>query len=215
MKKILTSGIILTFPYLAFANIVINEIAWMGSEDSSSKEWIELYNYGDKDISIEGWKLFISKTEILLSGVIKSNSYYLLERKDDNTIEEIEADLIYKKALNNKGEIITLLNNNNELIDQVNCSAGWFAGDNTKKTTMERVDWLIEGDIKENWQNSESMHGSPKEKNFIKEKPKARVDDSYNYSETKTNSYSIYLIGLIVSSFSSYAMLIIRKSLKY
>ena len=36
-------------------DVVINEIAWMGTEASSGHEWIELYNTTGNDIDLTNW----------------------------------------------------------------------------------------------------------------------------------------------------------------
>jgi hypothetical protein len=146
--------------------IVINEIAWMGTEESYANEWIELYNNSSSLISLEEWKLFTEdkKIEAFLEGEIEGNGFYLLERTDDQTLPEIKADLIYKGNLSNKGEFLLLENSKKEMVDSVNCSSGWFKGDNKTKTTMERIDPNKES-FPENWRTSEEKGGTPKQKN--------------------------------------------------
>jgi len=177
MFKILKIGFSFLF-FLTFAfsvqaanslNIVINEIIWMGTEVSYSNEWIELYNNADEDITLDSWTL---RTEdgtptINLAGEIPANDFFLLERTDDNTLPDISADQIYKGALDNSGEILELYDNLGDLIDSVNCSAGWFAGDNETKQTMERKDPKLSGSYPNNWQTSENPGGTPKAKNSL------------------------------------------------
>jgi len=141
--------------------VAINEIAWMGTENSSYDEWIELYNNTPSSISVDGWTLKNAgeTISIELKGVIPSYGFYLLERTDDNSVLNIKADLIYKGSLKNSGEKLELFDNSNNLADSVNCEEGWFAGDNKTKQTMER-DYSGEG-----WHNSQDKHGSPKSKN--------------------------------------------------
>jgi hypothetical protein len=144
--------------------LIINEIAWAGTAASYSNEWIELYNGGDRDINLNGWILkSADKTpKISLSGIMPAKGFYLLERTDDETVPGIKADLIYKGALNNKGEDLTLYDNSGNLIDEVNCSSGWFAGDNKTKQTMERISPFASGNNSQNWKTSQSSGGTPK-----------------------------------------------------
>ncbi len=141
-------------------NVVINEIAWMGTENSANDEWIELYNNSQNPLNLGGWVLKSGDgtPEINLTGTIPAKGFYLLERTDDNTVPEIPADLIYKGALSNDGEDLKLFDNSGNLIDETNCSSGWFAGDNSTKQTMERTD---SGD----WQTSQNPGGTPKTEN--------------------------------------------------
>ncbi len=143
-------------------DIMINEIAWMGTNISANDEWIELYNSTNLPISLDGWQLVAQDEtpKINLSGTIPANGFYLLERTDDNTLPDISADQIYTGALNNIGEKLELYDNSGNLIDLVDCSSGWLAGDNVTKQTMERVE-------SKNWQSSQNTGGTPKAKNSI------------------------------------------------
>ena len=140
-------------------DIVINEIAWMGTTTSANDEWIELYNNTQNPINLDGWILRTGDgtPEIKLSGIILAEGFYLLEKTDDNTVPEIPADLIYKGALSNDGEDLKLFDNSGNLIDETNCSSGWFAGDNSTKQTMEKTS--------AGWQTSKEPAGTPKAKN--------------------------------------------------
>lgn len=158
--------IILTVPGVAKgADIVINEVAWMGQEDSSSKEWIELYNPTEGIISLMGWKLIIGKTVIPLTGKIPPKEYYLLERSNDDAVKGEKADVIFKKALSNKGEKIALSNSKDKVIDVIDCTEGWFAGDNKEKNTMERVNRSYQINNADDWQDSQQRGGTPKKEN--------------------------------------------------
>jgi len=135
-------------------NVVINEIAWMGTEISANDEWIELYNNTELPINLAGWVL----RGINLTGIIPAQGFYLLERTDDKTVPDIPADQIYTGALNNNGENLELYDSSGNLIDSANCQAGWLAGDNSTKQTMERKDANA-------WQTSQNPGGTPKAKN--------------------------------------------------
>ena len=93
-------------------NVVINEIAWMGTNASYSDEWIELYNNSDYAIDIKNWKLEANdkSPEIFLKGQIPAKGFFLLERTNDETLPDIKADLIYKGNLSNKGEYLKIIN---------------------------------------------------------------------------------------------------------
>ena len=143
--------------------VLINEIAWMGTAVSANNEWIELWNGTDSPLSLEGWalKAFDGTPEIQLEGEIPAKSFFLLERTDDNTLPGIAAGQIYAGALQNTGEKLELFNELGELIDSVDCSSGWLAGDNSTKQTMERID--------SGWQTSQSPGGTPKKQNAIQQ----------------------------------------------
>lgn len=158
LSFLLTGAFLL--PVFCSAKVVINEIAWMGTATSTpNDEWIELKNISDQKIDLTGWTLkAIDKTpQISLTGIIPTQGYFLLERTNDDTVPEIPANQIYTGALGNNGEKLELFNKENNLIDSVDCSNGWLAGDNSTKQTMERIG--------ENWQTSQNPGGTPKQAN--------------------------------------------------
>jgi len=148
-------------------DVVINEIAWMGTLTSANDEWIELYDNTSSPIDLSGWTLKAEddSPSIALKGTIPALGYFLLERTDDETVAEVKADQIYTGALENTGEKLELRDNNNFLVDIIDCSSGWFGGDNATKQTMERKNLKTNGSIAENWQNSQSAGGTPKAPN--------------------------------------------------
>ena len=172
MKKIfyLIGFLFLSLPLVvqgAFGNIVINEIAWMGTENSHNDEWVELYNNSSSDLELKDWRL-LSKNgtpEVILENKIPGKGFFILERTDDTSLPEIKADLIYKGNLNNTGEHLKLINSEGKLVDEVDCSSGWFAGDNSTKQTMERKSPLLSGNNPESWQTSQNPGGTPKAEN--------------------------------------------------
>ena len=176
MKKIRFLIIFLFFFFFplrvsASAPVVFNEICWMGNVTSSANEWIELYNPTEAVVSLDGWMISNQKgkLKINLAGEIKPDNFFLLERTDDRSVPNVPADQIYKGALANKGEKLMLENKNGETIEMVDCSIGWFAGDQTTWRTMSRISPLVSGNIASNWAISQKSDGTPKEKNdFLK-----------------------------------------------
>ena len=172
-------------------DVIINEIAWMGTKSNSSDEWIELYNNTNQSISLEGWGLYEAGGETLiepLGGIIEANSYYLIERTDDTTISDIPASQKPSGwggyGLNNNGEHLQLRDNSSVVIDEVNCSGGWFAGKTSLDyKTMERKDSAISGNEPNNWganngvavngfdAKGNPIQGTPKTKNSIGSEP--------------------------------------------
>ncbi|OGZ32088.1 MAG: hypothetical protein A2V69_01315 [Candidatus Portnoybacteria bacterium RBG_13_40_8] len=146
-------------PRTAFGAVAINEVAWMGTNISANDEWIELYNNGAEAVNLTGWLLEATDDTptINLTGIISANGYFLLERTDDSTIPDITADQIYTGALGNTGEYLKLKDNTNNVVDDLDFTDGWPAGDNSTKQTMEKT---ISG-----WQTSLNSGGTPKAQN--------------------------------------------------
>jgi len=117
----------------------INEVAWSGTEASSADEYIELA--GPVGLDLNGWRLeAVDGTPwITLTGVISTTGFYLLERTDDNTVASVPAEQIYTGALGDGGEHLRLFDAENNLVDEIDASGGWPAGDGSpQRAAMER-----------------------------------------------------------------------------
>ena len=159
-------------PVVSYLDVVINEIAWMGTTVSANDEWLELYNNTNHDIDLTGWVLkstdgtpLIDITETDITRIVPANNYYLLERTSDDTVLDIPADSIYAGALGNTGEHLQLYDNANNLIDEIDNSGGWFVGDNDSKQTMEKINPSGNGNDINNWVTSLAALGTPKAQN--------------------------------------------------
>ncbi|MFH0873372.1 MAG: lamin tail domain-containing protein, partial [Candidatus Komeilibacteria bacterium] len=185
-------------------SVVINEIAWAGTEANHFDEWLELLV--NSTTSFDGWKILGSKNgtttlEIPLSGFASSSSYILVERTDENTILDISAGFFFTGSLDNNGMKLEIYDSNNTLIDVVDCSAGWFAGDNSTKQSMERIDPLAGSDLA-NWasNNLVSKNSLDVKGNIINGTPKA--ENSVAKSSTEligglniTENFTLTLLG--------------------
>lgn len=143
--------------------VSINEIAWMGTTESSNNEWIELKNIFGSDVNLNGWQLIDQGEQIKITfgsaDKISANNFYLLERTDDNSVSSVKADKIYTGALSNTNEGLRLFDNQCNLIDEVLANSSWLAGDSVEKRTMERD---LSGF---NWHTSNIINGTPKKEN--------------------------------------------------
>ncbi len=162
-------------------SVIINEIAWAGTTSGLSEdEWIELYNPGSSSINISGWHLKAADSDpnitFPIGASIPAGGYYLLERDDNNTVSDIAADLIYTGTLSNSGEVLTLSDAANKVIDTANGNGGaWPAGSSTTYGSMERTSTSSESDsawrtntgIKKNGKNANNgdILGTPKNSN--------------------------------------------------
>lgn len=195
------------FPAQAFnaLDVIANEIAWMGTEISYNDEWIELYNNTSFSIDLDGWALKAADgaPEINLSGTVPAKGFYLLERTDDNTVPGTTADQVYKGALGNSGENLQLFDNQDNLIDQLNCSEGWFAGNNSTKQTMERINPNSSGPSPDNWQTSKNPEGTPNAKNSFgaesqPESPTSEISESSEKLSEEVEAIA-YPSGIVIN----------------
>jgi len=162
-------------------DVVVNEVAWMGTAASANDEWAELFNATDRAIDLTGWTLSAQDgtPAVALSGALLPRGFFLLERTDDNTVSDISADQIYTGALGNAGETLLLKDAAGALIDTINVDGGnWPAGNNTTKATMERVNPAA-SDSDTNWAentgvlfngldaNGNALRGTPRSQNSV------------------------------------------------
>lgn len=147
MKKFVLafSIIALFFAHSAFAAVVLNELAWMGSSASSADEWIELHNDGATPTDLTGWKITGKNgaTIALLSGSVAPHGYFLIERSDDNTVPNVPADLVvsFGKGISNDGETLKLLDGGGNTVDTAVGGKNWtkLGGDKVSKQTAQRT----------------------------------------------------------------------------
>lgn len=157
-------------------DVVINEVAWMGTLASSYDEWIELHNPTAEPIDLAGWTLSDGgDISIALSGVIAAGGYFLLERTDDTTIADIPADRIYVGTLSNSGERLVLRNAGGQIVDTADGSGGWPAGNATARASMERIDPTAP-DTPANWATNDGLtcNGRDAAGNPIRGTPRTR-----------------------------------------
>lgn len=153
-------------------DVVISEVAWMGTSTSTANEWIELYNTTGSSISLSSWTLKATDLtpNITLTGSIGAYSYYLLERTDDNSVPGITADKIYTGAMGDGGEELVLRDGSSNVIDTANQSGAWFTGTTTNRATMSRTNVSLSGTSSANWHTATTSYtigmGTPKAGNL-------------------------------------------------
>jgi hypothetical protein len=145
----------------AYTPVLINEIAWMGTTESSSNEWMELKNVSPTAVYLAGWALKSADGGIAVTFgniSIPAGGYALLERTDDTSVPGIKADIIYTGTLSNTGEQLYLFTPGCGLADTVS-AAKWQAGNAESRKTMERnSDTRV-------WYTSSVVNGTPRSQN--------------------------------------------------
>jgi len=143
--------------------IVINEVAWMGSTEHHSNEWIELKNVSSSEIDISNWWLIDQGEQIKVvfpqNTIIPAGRFFLLERTDDDSVPNVRADMIYQGILSNDEEGLRLLSLDCLIKDEVLANPKWLAGEAGSRKTMERATDFS------SWQTSVFVNGTPKQRN--------------------------------------------------
>lgn len=190
--------------------VVINEVAWSGTVSDSSGEWIELYNPGEVEIDLNGWRLVADDGEpsINLTKKIEAGEYYLLERTNDlTTITDITADQTYNGALDRTDEILRLLapdgSQNGFQVDSANINGDdWPAGTGFPDyASMERravipdsdAAWGNNNGIIKNGQDikGKPIRGTPRQQNSLYIPIDATVTASPTASPDYTPTWTI------------------------
>ncbi|MDD5099237.1 MAG: lamin tail domain-containing protein, partial [Candidatus Colwellbacteria bacterium] len=113
-----------------FLSVRFNEVAWSGDSTSAYREWIELYNPSQSEISLSGWQIEDKARDIKItfgSGhIIPADGYFLIERGEVDFITGIQADAFFSGAINNSDEELYIFDNSCVLIDRIrNTGENW------------------------------------------------------------------------------------------
>ncbi len=145
----------------AFGDVVINEVAWMGTANSDWDEWVELYNNTNSGINLTNWTLTSTGSiNVLLNGTIPAGGYFLLER-NDRAVNDVSAEQVYGgQRMGNGGEVLVLRDDLGNLVDTANAGTGhgngWAAGTNGPDHTMERINPTAP-DTTDNWATNDGL----------------------------------------------------------
>jgi len=195
-------------------DVVINEVAWMGTGANSADEWIELHNTTDSPISVENWSIYGADTGECLNFsaadgyttmIIPVHGYLIYANEKDNVKNSSGISIvdIWDKTigLNNSspGQVILYDGPNcgGNVIDTANQATGdWLAGDAPDRKTMERKDPAASGTDSSNWTtndgitrngqdaNGDPLNGTPKARNSATNPPTA--DFTYSPEQPTT-----------------------------
>jgi hypothetical protein len=165
-------------PYTArFNDIVINEIFADPSPqiDLPSVEFVEIWNRSTEDISLAGFKYSDPSSTATFGALdsIKANQYIILCARADTTEFKRYGKVIGLSpwpSLNNASDALTLVNQNNIIISQVNYSDAWYK-DAVKRSggyTLELIDPLSTCKPSQNYAASNDFSGgTPGKQNSI------------------------------------------------
>lgn len=135
--------------------VIFNEIAWMGRENATTHEWIELRNLSGKSVDLSGWQILNENERVHFTFPQKSelsDPYVVLAR---NAVKESAgAEYVFTGSLRNSNEGLRLYDNECNLIDEIPVASSWPAGNNKTKQTMER-------NIDLSWKTSVNLGGTP------------------------------------------------------
>lgn len=153
-------------------DVVINEIAWMGTVASPYDEWIEFYNNTDSSIDIGNWSIYGADTGQCLNFSIADGNTtttvpahgYLIYANHEDDVRDSDGtnmvdiwDATISMSNTSPGQVILYdaPDCGGNVIDTANqATGGWFAGDASERKTMERKDPTASGTDSSNWGTS-------------------------------------------------------------
>jgi len=144
-------------------DVIINEVAWAGTEAYFGDEWIELYNTQPYDVVLDGCLLASDSgsVEIFLSGTLGANSYLLLERGDGRATN-VTGQAYVSGLLDDAGDTLRLLGPDRAVIDTVNGNGGaWPNGRVFPASSMERMQIVADSD--DAWVTNPNQHATAKD----------------------------------------------------
>src|SRR5690606_20046225 len=118
----------LTLPFCAQAEIQITEVMYDPEGSDTDREWIEVYNAGASEVSLEGWKLFENDVSHGLdvvegSAALASGEYAIIADDARSLLDEFPSltSAVFDSAftLNNTGESVELRDASGTTIDSV------------------------------------------------------------------------------------------------
>jgi len=195
---LIASILSLTFlisPWAAAQDVVINEIAWMGTLANAGDEWIELHNTTPFDIDISGWSIYGADTYVCLNfsdadghttWVIPAHGYLIYANHPDDVKDSSGNDMatIWDATISlnntNPGQLILYDGPDctGNVIDTANQIVGaWYAGDANGRRTMERKESSASGEDPSNWASNDpaiAANGLDSEWNPLLATPGAR-----------------------------------------
>lgn len=135
-------------PTYAQSSVVIGEVQWAGSENSSADEWIELWNLGNTPFSLKNFHLrgagsgtdlvFGSQDQISPQSAFLIANYHALDPKSTLTFDAQAVSTTL--SLTNEQTAITLLDANGLVLDEVHWDKLAPGGSNVSpRSSMIRV----------------------------------------------------------------------------
>ncbi len=150
-------------------DIAINEFMYDPPENST--EYIEIYNYSDKSLDLDGWILSDNRD---INSLISSKQFilppesYIVVAPDNSLLQEF-ADITLVSmgssfpALNNGGDQIVIKDSAGVLLDSLEYSSDWGG----EEVALERISTALAGIHQANWGNSPRSIGTPGSPNKV------------------------------------------------
>lgn len=133
-------SVILLFPFISKAAVVINEIMYDLDGSDSGREWIEVINNSDTAVNLTDWKFFEAETNHKLTLIqgdsnIPAYGYAIIADNSGNFLTDNPgfSGILFDStfSLSNTGENLALKNNDN-IVDEITYNSSWGANGDGK-----------------------------------------------------------------------------------
>lgn len=193
-------------------SIIINEIMYNADKDQDTKDWIELYNAGTKEVNLKGWSIIdedTSHTEFVIDDdyLIKPDEYIILTRESTefekfiNISNRIFGDFDFGIGGN---DIIRLIDSDGVTHDSVNYDNDTPWPDNADGTgfTIELINPILDNNIGSNWKVSKYELGTAGEINSNYDSIKTSVNEN-----VERRSYNLFQSGRNITIAPNYEII--------
>lgn len=148
-----------TTPDALAAQVVINEIHYDPSDETSAQEFIEIYNPGTSAIDLSGWMITDAVEFTFPNGTVIAPNGYLVVGEDPATLSAVYGITAlgpWTGGLSNTGEEIDLRDPSGTLQDQVNYDDGfpWPTGARGGGGSIELLNAALDNDLGGSWRTS-------------------------------------------------------------
>ena len=159
---------------LTSGSLVINEINYNSSEDHESSDWIEIFNPGDMDIDVSGYKLKDDNNDHSYNfpdETIIPSGEYLVISNDLEAFSELYSSQIpivgpFDFGFGGGGDEVRIFDQDGVLVDSVSYDdeSPWPLEPDGGGPTLELKNSNLDNELAESWSSS-SGYGSPGEQN--------------------------------------------------
>ena len=205
--------------------VLINEIAWMGTKIDGIEpnqwwryEWLELYNSSNTPVKLDDWSVELHRETLefktILKGTIPAQGYFVVAASDKVPHYDF-AYLNLGGEFINAGQRVVLKNAQGVIEEEIDARAGWPAGSNENKATMERT-----SSSTQEWHTSSEPFGTLKKENSegIKEilQEDARVIALGEEKTPSSRSFPVsdFSQALAIAGMSALGVVVLRRYLQ-
>lgn len=175
-NEIIKTSIAVVYLVVNAFDVVFNEIMAdptpvVGLPDA---EYVELYNRMSVPVSLDGWRMMVNNTSIMLNGIIQPDSFIVITRSQSVNLFpsgiNIAGVSMSSTQLINSGARLRLFDSRNQLIHSVTYSDQWYESSVKRNGgwSLEQIDPLNFCGLNKNWRESVSpTGGTPGRRNSV------------------------------------------------